>query len=79
MSRITIPTEVWVELYSELASWHVENSIDNPWAAFEKEGDEAVFTYNEEAQDKFNAASSVIEEILENFFVKGSWSEREDI
>ena len=62
MSKIMIPTEIWVELYSELASWHVENSIDDP-----------------EAQDQFNAASSDIEEILESFFVKGSWSERENI
>ena len=76
MSKLTISTEVWVAMRSVLADWHVEESaIDNPW----KEDDEGNEAYTEEAQDKFNHASNCIEEILESFFEKGSWSEREEI
>ena len=77
MSKITIPTEDWVELCSDLAEWYVEESalLDSPW----QEDDEGNLSYTDDAQDRFNAASSAIEEILESFFVKGSWGEREDI
>ena len=75
-SKITIPTEVLVQLYSELAGWHVEESaLDNPW----KEDDNGDQSYTEEAQDKFNDASGSVEEILGRFFKKGSCSEREEM
>jgi hypothetical protein len=67
MSKITIPTHVWVQLYAELANWHVEESaLDNPWQEDEN-GDES---YTKEAQDKFNDASDAVEEILGRFFEK---------
>jgi hypothetical protein len=76
MSKITIPTEIWVELYVELAAWHVEESaIDNP----RQEDEDGNESYTEEGQDKFNHASGCVEEILGRFFEKGSWSEREEI
>ena len=76
MSKITISTEVWVELCSVLAEWHVEESaIDNLW----QKDNEGNLSYSDEAQNKFNSASDSIEEILESFFEKGSWSEREEI
>ena len=76
MSKITIPTEVWVKLYAELAGWHVEKHYEHnddhdsdgnyivPWTKDEN-GDES---YTEEAQDKFNDASGSVEEILGRFF-----------
>ena len=67
MSKITIPGEVWVELYLDLAEWFVEDSaLDNPL----QEDDEGNLSYTEEAQNKFNAASDSVEEILGNFFVR---------
>jgi len=69
MSKITIPTEVWVELYSELAAWHVEESaLDHP-TSVDENGNES---YTEDAQNRFDDASDYIEEILESFFEKGS-------
>ena len=76
MSKITIPTEVWVAMRSALAEWHVEEAaIDNLW----EKDNEGNLSYSDEAQDKFNSASDSVEENLESFFVKGSWSEREEI
>ena len=76
MSKITIPTEHWVAMRSVLAEWHVEESvIDNLW----EKDNEGNLSYSDEAQNKFNSASDAVEEILESFFVKGSWSEREEI
>tara|TARA_Y100000994_G_C15663411_1_gene430516 strand:- start:466 stop:696 length:231 start_codon:yes stop_codon:yes gene_type:complete len=76
MSKLTISTEVWVAMRSVLAEWHVEESaIDNLW----KKDDEGNLSYTDEAQNKFNSASDSVEEILESFFEKGSWSERENI
>ena len=67
MSKITIPTEVWIQLYAELANWHVEESaLDNPYQE-DEHGNES---YTEEAQDKFNHASGCVEEILGRFFEK---------
>lgn len=67
MSKITIQPEVWVELYSELANWYVEESaIDSPW----KEDENGDQYYTAEAQDKFCHAAACIEEILESFFKK---------
>ena len=67
MSKITIPTHTWIQLYAELANWHVEESaIDNPC----QEDEHGNLSYTEEAQDKFNHASGCVEEILESFFEK---------
>tara|TARA_R110000796_G_scaffold105008_1_gene214998 strand:- start:337 stop:546 length:210 start_codon:yes stop_codon:yes gene_type:complete len=69
MSKITIPTEVWIELYSELAEWHVEKSAhEHPW----EEDGEGNKSYTEDAQDQFDYTSDCIEKILENFFQRGS-------
>ena len=67
MSKIAIQPEVWVELYSELAGWHVEESaIDNP----RQEDEDGNESYTEEAQDKFCDAADCVEEILGRFFEK---------
>ena len=67
MSKISIPTEIWVELYVELTAWHVEESaIDNP----RQEDEDGNESYTEEAQDKFNHASGCVEKILGRFFEK---------
>ena len=67
MSKITIPTEVWVAMRSMLAERHVEESvIDNLW----EKDDDGNLSYTDEAQDKFNSASDSVEEILGNFFVR---------
>ena len=56
MSKISIPKEVWVQLYAELAGWHVEDY-------FFGDADSGI-------QDKFNHASDAFEEILGRFFEK---------
>ena len=71
MSKITIPTEVWVELYAEFANWHVEESAKFVvcgivWTKNEN-GDEV---YTEEAQEKFNDAVDDVEKIMSHFFIK---------
>ena len=70
MSKITIPTEVWVELYAKLANWHVEDYFfGTPIHVWKKDknGDES---YTKEAQDKFNESSGVFEEIMRDFLIK---------
>ena len=70
MSKITIPTEDWVELSSDLAEWYVEeSSLDNPW----QEDDEGNLSYTDDAQDRFNDAFGRVQEILSFHF------EREEI
>ena len=76
MSKITIPTEVWVELYAELAGWHVEDYFSGIYEGrakpfyLRKEDEHGNESYTEEAQDKFNHASGCVEEILGRFFEK---------
>tara|TARA_Y100000739_G_scaffold226890_1_gene235297 strand:- start:980 stop:1198 length:219 start_codon:yes stop_codon:yes gene_type:complete len=65
--KIAIPAETWVELYSELAGWHVqESALDNPTKTDEF-GNESL---TEEAQEKFVDAVDEVESILESFFEK---------
>ena len=65
--KIAIPAETWVELYSELAGWHVqESALDNPTETDEF-GNESL---TEEAQEKFVDAVDEVESILESFFEK---------
>ena len=67
-SKIVIPAEQWVELYSELSAWHVqESALDNP-TEIDEFGNES---YTEEAQSKFEEAAGDVENILETFFEKG--------
>ena len=65
--KIVVPAETWVELYSEIAGWHVqESALDNPIETDEF-GNES---YTEEAQAKFEDAAGEVESILESFFEK---------
>ena len=63
MKRIKLPTPIWVQLYSELASYVEEyGSIDN---RFDDEGNRL-----EEYQDEFCMIVDEVEGILEQFFEK---------
>ena len=68
MKKITLPAEIWVELYSEIAGAIVEYSALDPTMTTDENGDER---YTEEAQEKFNDCAEMVEEILEGFFIKG--------
>ena len=76
MSKITIPTEVWVELYAELAGWHVEDYFSGIYEGrakpfyLRKEDEHGNESYTEEAQEKFNDAVDDVEKIMSNFFIK---------
>ena len=72
MSKITIPTHVWVQLYAELAGWHVEDyfSGTTKWYYVRKEDEDGNESYTEEAQEKFNDAVDDVEKIMSNFFIK---------
>lgn len=65
--KIVIPSEQWVELYSEIAGWHVQESALGKHFETDEFGNES---YTEEAQMKFEDATESIEEILEQFFEK---------
>tara|TARA_Y100000996_G_scaffold337119_1_gene273813 strand:- start:76 stop:282 length:207 start_codon:yes stop_codon:yes gene_type:complete len=67
--KIKIPSELWVELYSEIAGAIVEYSALDPTMTTDENGDER---YTEEAQEKFNDCAEMVEEILENYFVKNT-------
>lgn len=67
--KIKIPSELWVELYSEIAGAIVEYSALDPTMTTDENGDER---YTEEAQEKFNDCAEMVEEILENYFVKST-------
>jgi len=64
MTKIKIPTPMWVELYSELSTY-VENksSIDN---RFDDNGNRL-----EEFQGEFETITDDVEEIMSKFFIKG--------
>jgi len=66
--KLVVPAETWIELYSEIAGWHVqESALDNPTET-DDSGNES---YTEEAQAKFEEAAGEVENILETFFEKG--------
>tara|TARA_R100001377_G_C3106316_1_gene80943 strand:+ start:266 stop:487 length:222 start_codon:yes stop_codon:yes gene_type:complete len=70
MSKIKIPTETWVELYSELSGYVEEYS-----RVVECEGvDEPFYDDNgqrtPESDDKFCNIVDAVESILEQFFIR---------
>ena len=64
---IKIPSEIWVELYSEIASAMVNYSALDPITKIMDNGDEC---YTDEAQEKFEDCVGIVEEILESLFIK---------
>ena len=62
--KITIPSEVWIELYSELSSY-VENKCFPNRKTHNEEGERL-----DETQDDFCEIVDEIEGILETFFIK---------
>ena len=60
--KITIPTEVWIELYSELSSY-VENKCFPNRKTHNEEGERL-----DETQDDFCEIVDEIEGILESYF-----------
>tara|TARA_B100000686_G_scaffold39441_1_gene40841 strand:+ start:627 stop:866 length:240 start_codon:yes stop_codon:yes gene_type:complete len=77
-NKITIPTEVWFDLEHKLALWHVEKTMRNPWVKTIIEGEEEE-VLSPAAESQVGFVSAALHEILEEFFEKGSWSEREEI
>ena len=68
MEKRTIPSEIWVQLYSAIAGAMVEYSALDPTMTTDENGDER---YTEEAQEKFNHCTEIAEEILASLFIKG--------
>ena len=66
--KIKIPSETWVELYSEIADAMVRYSALDPVTKIMDNGDEC---YTDEAQEKFNHCAEVAEGMLEDCFIKG--------
>ena len=62
--KITIPTEVWIELYSELSSY-VENKCFPDRKTHNEEGERL-----DENQDDFCEIVDEVESILESYFKK---------
>lgn len=62
--KITIPTEVWIELYSELSSY-VENKCYPNRKTHNEEGERL-----DETQDDFCEIVDEVEGILESFFTR---------
>jgi hypothetical protein len=60
--KITIPSEVWIELYSELSSY-VENKCFPNRKTHNEEGERL-----DETQDEFCEIVDEVEGILETFF-----------
>tara|TARA_B100001094_G_C18078301_1_gene743805 strand:- start:249 stop:464 length:216 start_codon:yes stop_codon:yes gene_type:complete len=66
-NKITIPTEQWVELYSELSNYILEySSLDNIMTV-DSLGNEV---RTEEKEDEFCSIVDEVEDILEDFFIK---------
>ena len=63
MSKIKIPTETWIELYSELSGYAEELSAIDPIY-----GDDGQRT--PESDDKFCNIVDDVESILEQFFIR---------
>mgnify|MGYP003352575169 FL=1 len=66
--KIKIPSEIWVELYSEIAGAMVHSRPCNRIWVQDENGD---LKYTDEAQEKFNKCAEVAEGMLEDFFIKG--------
>ena len=56
-----ITKQEYIELQSDLAELHVEGTVSHPWGIEDPDG---VYTYTDEAQEVFNAASDAIDFIL---------------
>ena len=69
MSKIKIPSKIWVELYSELAGEMVEYSALDAVTTINEQGDEV---YTEQAQENFNHCSDIVEGVLGQYFIKES-------
>ena len=65
MSKIKLPSEVWIELYSELSSY-VENRCYPNRKTHNEKGERI-----EETQDDFCEIVDDVESILDTFFKKG--------
>jgi hypothetical protein len=63
MSKIKIPTEIWVELYAELSGYVEEYSALDP--IYDDNGQRTP-----ESDDKFCDIVDDVESILSNFFIK---------
>ena len=63
MSKIKIPTEIWIELYAELASYVAEYSALD--LIYDDDGQRTP-----ESDDKFCGIVDDVESILEEFFIK---------
>lgn len=63
--KITIPTETWIELYSELSSY-VENKCYPNRDSHNERGERI-----EETEDDFCEIVNDLENILKTFFIKG--------
>ena len=67
MNKITIPTQVWVELYTEISAHILEYSSLDPVTEMDENGDER---YTEEKQDQFCEIVDDVESIMGTFFKK---------
>ena len=68
MSKITIPSEVWVKLYTELSAHILEYSSLDPVFEIDENG---VERYTDDKQDQFCQIVDDVESILDTFFEKG--------
>ena len=68
-----ITKQEYIELQSDLAELHVEETVSDPWGeGLILFGDpEGVYTYTDEAQEVFNAASDAIDFILSQYLEVG--------
>ena len=68
-----ISKQEYIELQSALADWYVEETVIDPWGeGLILFGDpEGVYTYTDEAQEVFNAASDAIDFILSQYLDTG--------
>ena len=67
MSKIKLPSEVWVELYTELSAHILEYSSLDPVTFVDENGEER---YTEEKQDQFCQIVDDVESIMGTFFKK---------
>lgn len=66
--KITLPPEVWIQLYSEIGAFILEYASLDPVTEVDENGDER---YTEEKQDEYCDLCAQVEDILETFFNKG--------
>ena len=64
MAKKLIKTETWLKIKNDLAGWYIERTHPDGWAWKNQS------VYTEDAQNKFDQASSDIDMILSNYFIK---------